>query len=209
MKSDIKAIYDLIGPALIIIWNPKSITLEIISDHFGYYPAFTYRNDRNEIKIISSSPDAIANDQNVNVTTDELSFVEFLSAWRITPPHTYYNEIKYLGAAKHFKINFTDHRIDEKEYWVPFNHGFYDNFEIASTELESALRDSISKITLPDLGPIVILQVVVWIPVLYYIVQLIEMKLLDLIYMIYRTWNLKSRSSCAKNAMLRYFGFAT
>ena len=155
LKKDINSIYELIGPALIVIYNPATKNLEIITDHFGYYPVFAFRNKKNAIKIISSSPEAIANDKNIEVTRDDLSFVEFLSAWRITPPNTYYNEIKYLGAAKHFTINLMDNSYKEKEYWKPFNNGFYDDFENASKELETALKDSIEKITLPRLGPVV------------------------------------------------------
>jgi hypothetical protein len=155
LNNDFNSIYEFIGPALIIIWNPKARTLDIISDHFGYYPSYIYRNNKSKIKIISSSPDAISKDHNAKLTRDELSFVEFLSAWRITPPHTYYNEIKYLGAAKHYTFNLSDNSLNEKEYWMPFIDYFYDDFELASKELEAALRDSIGKITLARLGPII------------------------------------------------------
>lgn len=155
LNKEINSIYKVIGPAIIIIWNPKSKSLEIITDYFGYYPAFVYRNNKNEIKIISSSPEAISKDNGAKTSRDDLSFVEFLSAWRITPPHTYYNEIKYLGAAKHITINLADNNINEKEYWKPFQDTSYDDFDIASKELELALRDSINKITLSRLGPIV------------------------------------------------------
>lgn len=155
LDNDINSIYKVIGPAVIIIWNPRSKSLEIINDHFGYYPVFVFRNNKNEIKIISSSPDSISKDTSVNVTKDELSFVEFLSAWRITPPNTYYNEIKYLGCAKHITCNLSENSCKEKEYWRPFQNSFYDNFDLASRNLESALRDSIGNITLPELGPVV------------------------------------------------------
>lgn len=143
------------GATILIIYDPRESTLHIFSDHFGYYPIYKFENrKRNEI-VLSSSPDAIANDHHIKTSLDEISFVEFLSAWRVTPPNTYYKEIKYFGAAKHFCYETKKKKYSEELYWNPFTEGFYTNFDEASEDLEFALKSSIGKRTLTHLGPMI------------------------------------------------------
>src|SRR5262249_16211579 len=89
------------GPAALIVWDPRERIVHLWTDHFGYHPVFLYRPENIDNAVIATFPDAIADDPAVSVSRDPIASVEFLSAWRVTPPHTYYREIKYAGAAMH------------------------------------------------------------------------------------------------------------
>ena len=141
------------GANVLIIYDPRESNIHIYTDHFGYYPIFKYVGN-NEL-IFSSSTDALAQDHFVKTSFDEISFVEFLSAWRVTPPNTYYNEIKYAGAAKHFIYDIKSGSYTESTYWKPFENVLYNNFNDASEELEAALKTSIGNRTTSNLGTII------------------------------------------------------
>lgn len=142
------------GPAALVIWDPRSDELHLYSDHFGYHPVFLYRAEAVDGAVIATAPDAIAGDDQVTVSDDDVSMVEFLSAWRTTPPHTYYQGIRYAGAATHVTWRLRDKKFHERIYWTPFQDGFYGTFGEASRALESALQPAIRNRTLPRLGPV-------------------------------------------------------
>jgi hypothetical protein len=87
------------GPACVAVWDPRNSTLFLWTDHFGYHPVYLYKPDDLSQTVISTFADVTAADAAVSVRPDITSMAEFLSAWRITPPHTYYHEISYAGAA--------------------------------------------------------------------------------------------------------------
>lgn len=143
------------GPALLLIWDPRVQELHLLTDHFGYHPAFIYCPENTEKCIISTFPDAIAHDAETIVTPDYVSMVEFLRAWRITPPHTYYQEIKYAGAASHRVWNLATGKSYHQCYWKPFEDEPFSTLAEATEHLTAAIRESIQIRTLPHLGPIV------------------------------------------------------
>lgn len=143
------------GPAALIVWDPRQQVVHLWTDHFGYHPAFLYRPDRIEGAVISTFADAIADDSRVSVSRDPVAMAEFLSAWRVTPPHTYYREIKYAGAATHCTWDLSRRSFSRREYWKPYHETSFPNIDAAAEELAGAVAHAVRIRTLPRLGPIV------------------------------------------------------
>ncbi|MGA7616156.1 MAG: asparagine synthase-related protein [Thermoanaerobaculia bacterium] len=135
--------------------DPKSGEVYVISDRFGYHPVFTYRADDVERCIVASFPDAIAGDPAASVSRDEVSVAEFLSAWRVTPPNTYYREIKHIGAATRGTWNLRTGSFERSEYWRPYETEHYRNIEEAAEELAAAVSAAVRIRTLDRLAPVV------------------------------------------------------
>lgn len=143
------------GPAALVVWDPRTQVIHLWTDHFGYHPVFFYRPESLSGAVISTFAEAIAADPSVPTTLDEVSVAEFLSAWRITPPHTYYKEIRYAGAARHHLWDLTRGRHEVSTYWAPDFETPFPNCEAAAEELAHAVSEAIRIRTLARLAPVV------------------------------------------------------
>lgn len=119
--------------------------LYVITDLMGYVPAFAYNPQNIDDFIISSSPELIS--KFANTPLDEVSLAEFLLQHKITPPYTYYEEVKYLGAASCHCWNLQDSTYLSWNYWKPFTDGFYSSIDDAVTEITSAVQLAIKERT--------------------------------------------------------------
>jgi len=135
------------GAAVIIIWDPQQNEVHLWTDQFGYHPVFLYKQDEISQCVICTFPDDLLKDEQADTTLDLTSMAEFISAWRVTPPNTYYKHLKYAGAASHccWKIKLGSNT--KSEYWKPFRKSFYKNKSIASKELAKAILTSIGERT--------------------------------------------------------------
>lgn len=155
LRHGISAVERHNGPAALIIWDPRTDALHLFSDHFGYHPIYVYRPDDLFKLIIATHPDAVAKDSRAIVSPDYTSMAEFLMAWRTTPPHTFYREIKYVGAATHWQWDLANNTHSKRTYWEPFKDARFVDFSAAAEELATALRHAIRIRTLPRLSPTV------------------------------------------------------
>jgi hypothetical protein len=143
------------GSAIVLIWDARSKQLHLFTDHFGFYPVFLYRPQVVSGCVISTFPDAIADDAETKTTLDHVSMAEFLKEWKITPPHTYYNEIKYAGAATHWCWNLDNLTSWQRAYWQPFQTEYFSSLRTGVDHLTEAVRHAIHIRTLPRLSPVV------------------------------------------------------
>lgn len=143
------------GPALLLVWDPRDRSVHLFTDHFGYHPVFLYRPEDAERCVIATNADVIAADPDTKTTPDLVTMAEFLRFWRATPPHTYYQEIKYAGSAAHWHWNLETGEVRQRTYWEPYREDPYPSLEVAAEELADALRESVRIRTLPRLGPTV------------------------------------------------------
>ena len=155
LQNGIGAVERHNGPAVVVIWDPRTATLHILTDHFGYHPAFLYKPENFDEAVFSTFPDAIASDSRVSVSHDFASMAEFLSAWRITPPNTYYSEIKYAGPATRHSWRMRDRKYERREYWRPFESGTFRSLDEAADQLAGAVRNAVRIRTLERLAPVV------------------------------------------------------
>lgn len=131
------------GAAVIVIHDPKHGMVHVWTDQFGYHPCFIYRGDRADHCIITTFPDALLADASVRLTYDIVSMAEFMRAWRATPPHTYFSEVKHAGVATHVAIDIRSGRITQESYWAPFQEPFFPSIDTAAEELAAAVNTSI------------------------------------------------------------------
>lgn len=141
------------GPALLMVWDPRVRRAHLFTDHLGYHPVFLYRPDDAEACVVCTHPDVLADDEAVEATLDPVAMAEFLRYWRVVPPNTYYREIKYAGAATHRMWDLTGGRVEEREYWDPFEQPFFPSANEAAEELADALAHAVRIRTLPRLSP--------------------------------------------------------
>lgn len=135
------------GSTIVVVHDPRSGEHHLYTDQFGYHPCFIYRGDSPVDCIITTFPDALLGDPGASVTFDLVSMAEFIRAWRATPPNTYFNEVKYAGAAIHTTIVPNAGRITSSIYWVPFQSGFYASVNEAADALAAALKSAIAERT--------------------------------------------------------------
>lgn len=143
------------GPALLLVWDPRVRVVHLWTDHFGYHPTFLYRPEAIDGTVIATSADAIADDPSARVSGDEAAMAEFLSAWRVTPPHTYYREVTHAGAAVHCSWDLARRSHASVVYWRPFDEPPFPGIDSAAEELAAAVGHAVRIRTLPRLGPIV------------------------------------------------------
>jgi Asparagine synthase len=144
------------GSAALLIWDPRDQCLHLFTDQLGFHPVFLYRPQTIDHCIIATFPDAIADDPSVETTPDYVSMAEFLKEWQATPPHTYYNEIKYAGAATHWHWPLAKGTGRCRQYWQPFQAGFEDNLDYAVEQLSTAVQQAVHRRSLPRLGPVAV-----------------------------------------------------
>jgi hypothetical protein len=154
LKKGIAGVERHNGAAVVIIYDPRDRHLHLLTDHFGFYPAFLYRPQSIDHCVIASFPDAIVDDPQVVTTPDHISMAEFLCEWKITPPHTYYQEIKYAGAASHWLWDLDRKTCRSRIYWQPFQNELFPDLDTATERLTHAVRHAIQIRTLPRLAPI-------------------------------------------------------
>lgn len=135
------------GAACIVVYDPREKCLHLWTDQFGYHPAFIYRTGSELPKVITTFPDAIRADDSLRAELDEVSLAEFLRAWRVTPPHTYYKNLLHAGAASHTTWNFLTKQETKRVYWRPFQGEFYKTVQEAANELSVALKAAVSERT--------------------------------------------------------------
>lgn len=155
LQSGPTALHRHNGPALLVVWDPLKKVVHLWTDHFGYHPVFLYRPENVDRAVIATFADAIADDPAVTVTPDETSAAELLSAWRVTPPHTYYREIKHAGAAVHYSWDLAQKKFAREEYWIPHRDEPFPDINAAAEELAHCVTEAVRIRTLPRLGPIV------------------------------------------------------
>lgn len=135
------------GSTIVVVHDPRTGEHHLYTDQFGYHPCFIYRGDKPADCIITTFPDALLGDPGANVTFDLVSMAEFVRAWRATPPNTYFNEVKYAGAATLTTITPHTGRITMSTYWAPFQSGFYGSINEAADALAAAVKLAIAERT--------------------------------------------------------------
>jgi asparagine synthetase B (glutamine-hydrolysing) len=134
------------GSAAILIWDPREEVVHLWTDQFGYHPAFLYHGDR-EDAIFTSFPDSLLADPEARLTPDDVSRAEFLRAWRATPPHTYYREVKSALPATNYQWSRKPWSAVRSNYWRPFESEPFPSIEEAAESLAEAVGTSVRERT--------------------------------------------------------------
>jgi hypothetical protein len=135
------------GSASIAIWDPRVHRLHLFTDQFGYFPLYEYGSDGGKVQVVTTFPDAIRKDCSLEWELDDVSMAEFLRAWRVTPPYTYYKNLRHVGSATHCIIDPGTGNANRSLYWKPFENGFYSSVHEAGEDLAAALKLAVSERT--------------------------------------------------------------
>jgi hypothetical protein len=136
------------GAACVAIWDPRVAKLHLWTDQFGYHPVYQYQGSPDCIPtVLTTFPDALKADPLVNCELDVVSLAEFLRAWRVTPPHTYYKNLSHVGAATHLECELKSGKQHKRTYWKPFIQDFYKSLDDAAEDLSSALKSAVAERT--------------------------------------------------------------
>lgn len=144
-----KVALSLSGAATIIIKHNNIVHL--VTDRLGYVPTFIYNPEDIDNCIVSSSPNTISSIVDTNI--DLVSVSEFLHYHKCTPPHTFYKEIKYAGAATIHTWNLETNIYSVDTYWEPFKLIPFNNLKEAVEETTKAIKKAIKNRTyLPNVS---------------------------------------------------------
>jgi hypothetical protein len=135
------------GAAVVVIWDPRQQTVHVWTDQLGYHPAFVHRPGPHAADVFTTFPDALRADPAVSLRPDYVSMAEFLRAWRVTPPHTYYEGVRHAGAASHLEWGLASGQFHHKEYWRPFERDFFATQAEAGEALAAALQQAVRERT--------------------------------------------------------------
>ena len=135
------------GAATIVIWDPRDRSVHFWTDQFGYHPAFIYTDALERPIVYTTFPDTIRADPAIDARSDIVSMAEFLRAWRVTPPHTYYERLKHAGVATYIRYELGGRPATRHEYWRPFENEFFPSPETAAEALAGALRLAVGERT--------------------------------------------------------------
>ncbi|MGH6923675.1 MAG: hypothetical protein ACRED5_08035 [Propylenella sp.] len=134
------------GAATVLISDPRDRSVHLWTDQFGYHPSFVYREDDPRNAIVTTFPDALLADPDASVTPDRVAMAEFIRAWRVTPPHSYYREVKHAGAATYRGWSAGKPKI-VRQYWDALDGEFFDDISVAANHLAGAIEVSIRERT--------------------------------------------------------------
>lgn len=147
LNKGIDSVAPFNGAACIVIYDPRHQSLHLWTDQFGYHPTYVYRLGTELPHIVTTFPDAIRADGRLRVELDEVSLAEFLRAWRVTPPYTYYKNLLHAGAASQTTWSLATKEETKLDYWHPFQGEFYKSAQDAASELSVALKAAVSERT--------------------------------------------------------------
>ena len=140
------------GAYTVIIWEPGSHQLTLISDRLGVIPVFTDRPRGDQGPQLCSHPDVLARYSGNPASWDLTTFAEQLHSCYGTPPHSYYQDIKQLDSASLYRWDLDTGKRQQQRYWCAEFAPLYDRPRLA-TLLAEALTRAIQRRTLPHLLP--------------------------------------------------------
>lgn len=147
LAGGVEAVAPYNGPALLLIEDPRSRSVTIWTDQFGYHPGYIYGGDNPETCVVTTFPDLLLCDPRANHSFDQVSMAEFLRGWRTVPPHTYFAKIKHLGPATRTTIDLACKTVHTQTYWTPFEDEFYPSIDAAADALAEAITNGIRERT--------------------------------------------------------------
>jgi len=106
-----------------------------------------FSNGANKPSVFTTFPDAVMADPALDVRRDFVSMAEFLRAWRVTPPYTYFEGLEHAGAATYSRWDLKAGSFSRSEYWRPFESTFFPTCGAAAEALAHALRVAVKERT--------------------------------------------------------------
>ena len=106
------------GAAVVLIWDPRSAELVLITDRLGASPI--YRYDSDAVLLLGSHPDLLADLAQASGLTTELdmdSMAEALACGEVSQPYSYYQQIRQLEPATLYRFSAEGRLLEQALYW--------------------------------------------------------------------------------------------
>ncbi|MGJ8723018.1 MAG: asparagine synthase-related protein [Roseibacillus sp.] len=106
------------GGATAFFFDREKELLEVATDLIGLYPAFVFNNGQSGL---STHSEWLAEAYSGSLTFDELSLVEQIYHSSVSPPYTFYNEMRELSPALHqvWSVSNGLKELSSEVYWTP------------------------------------------------------------------------------------------
>lgn len=154
-RAGVDALLDLNGNAVVIVHDPSSGLLHLVTDCSGVFPTFECATP--EGPVYASHPDVLAASAHEEHRLDETSLSEFLLCSTVSPPFTFYERIRATPHATLLTFDLRGPSPRQPTATRCFEFTFQGNPAASETEvaeeLAAALRQSVARRTLPHLGP--------------------------------------------------------
>lgn len=106
------------GGATAFLYDREQQLIEVATDLIGLYPAFVFNNGQIGI---STHSEWLAEASSSSLTFDELSLIEQIFHSSVSPPYTFYNEMRELSSALHqvWSVSQGLKELSSEVYWTP------------------------------------------------------------------------------------------
>ena len=155
LLNGVQGFEPLNGNYVVILHDPSISSTFIVTDRCGMVPAF-YHDNFSNFPVISSHPDLLGRITNESENIDFISVAEFISTGKVSPPFTYYQNIKSLDYATITQIKIDDQTPSIASSTVYFSFDYKDkqinDEHIIAEKLAASFKSALSKRTLPLFG---------------------------------------------------------
>lgn len=153
-----RALEQLNGNCAVIVHDEARQQLHLVTDRSGVFPTFEADTDRG--RVYCSHPDVLANAIKGGHRFDEVSLAEFILTGTVTPPFSYYQQVRASDHATVHTLDLTRSQtpqLSKRRYFDSgFRGGIDANEDDLAGQLAAALREAVRRRTLPRLGPVAV-----------------------------------------------------
>ncbi|MBX3744428.1 MAG: hypothetical protein KF833_03895 [Verrucomicrobiae bacterium] len=153
-QSGLPALESIGGNVAVILHDPSTRTLHLVTDCAGAFPVFHGHTPDGDV--FGSHPDVVADAAGENSRLDTISLAEFLLTNTVTPPHTYYERVKAVDHASTVTATFQDQAPPTLSRHRTFDFSLAADPNASEEDLAGALaealRRAVRRRTLPRLG---------------------------------------------------------
>lgn len=142
------------GNCVLFLFDALERQLHIVTDRAGAFPAFQVESPSK--LAFGSHPDVLAHGAGMADDLDEVSLAEFLLSSTVTPPFTYYRQIRALPQATVYTIDLGSERPQQRAPRSYFDLAYRPepraSINELAEELATALKSAVRRRTLPRFG---------------------------------------------------------
>lgn len=153
LSAGVKAITSLNGNFSLVLYDRREEKLFLVTDPAGAFPVF--QSIAAGQSVFSSHPDALAIATDETQNWDETSLAEFAFSSLVTPPYTYYRNVRSVaeGTLLTFSLRHNASAQEQSYFKLTFQPQSNQSEADLAEELAFALTRAVTKRALPRLGP--------------------------------------------------------
>lgn len=150
----VAALENLSGNFALLLWDGRLSTFHIVTDCTGVFPVYEFKESN--ALLIGSHPDILASAAGQQENLDEVSLAEFAVTSSVSPPFTYYRNIRAVGRAMTLSVTIARNETPTvtRRCYFPFRYQgcSTDREEDLAEQLAAAFRNAVALRSSPRLG---------------------------------------------------------